>query len=53
MNQKGHQTVKKNSQNLINIYVLPFKAKEIMASYFFFIRLNVKEFKPKIHLMKI
>jgi hypothetical protein len=43
---------KKNSQNLINIYVFPFKAMVIMASYCFFVHLNVKEFKPKIHLMK-
>jgi len=40
-------TAKKNSQNLINIYVLPFTAMEIMASYYFFIHKNVKEFKPK------
>jgi hypothetical protein len=53
MSQKGHQTANKNSQKLINIYVLLSKAMEIMASYFFFIHLNVKEFKPKIHLMKI
>jgi hypothetical protein len=53
MGQKRHQTTKTNSQKLINIHVLPSKAMEIMASYFFFIRLNVKEFKPKIHLMKI
>jgi hypothetical protein len=51
--QKGHRTAKKNSKKLINIYVLPSKAMEIMASYFFFILLNVKDFKPKIHLMKI
>jgi hypothetical protein len=53
MSQKGHRTTKKNSKKLINIYVLPSKAMEIMASYFFFILLNVKDFKPKIHLMKI
>jgi hypothetical protein len=46
-------TIKKNSQNLINIYVLPFKNMEIMASYCFFIHMDVKEFKPKIRLMKI
>jgi hypothetical protein len=33
LNQKGHLTLKKNSQHLINIYVLPFKAIAIMASY--------------------
>jgi hypothetical protein len=43
---------KKNSKNRINIYVFPFKAMAIMASYCFFIHMNVKEFKPKIHLMK-
>jgi hypothetical protein len=53
MSQKGHQTANKNSQKLINIYVWLSKAMEIMATYFFFIRLNVKEFKPKINLMKI
>jgi hypothetical protein len=52
MNQKGCQIAKKNNQNWINIYVLPFKAMAIMASYCFFIHMNVKEFKPKIHLMK-
>ncbi len=45
------QIIKKNNQNWINIYVLPFKAMEIMTS-FFFIRMNVKKFKPTIHLMK-
>jgi hypothetical protein len=53
MSEKGHWITKKNSQKLINIYVLPSKAMEIMASYFFFIHLNVKELKPKINLMKI
>jgi hypothetical protein len=33
MSQKRHWTAKKNNQNLINTYVLPFKAMEIMASY--------------------
>jgi len=51
MNQKGLRTVKKN-QNWINIYVFPFKAMAIMVSYCFFIHVNVKEFKQKIHLMK-
>ncbi len=37
---------------MINIYVFPFKATEIMASYYFFIDMNVKEFKPKIYFMK-
>ncbi len=39
-------------QNWINIYVLPFKAMAIMVSCCFFIHMNGKEFKPKIHLMK-
>jgi hypothetical protein len=52
MNQKGRQIAKKNGQKWINIYVFPFKAMVIMASYCFFIHMNVKEFKPKIHLMK-
>jgi hypothetical protein len=50
--QKRRQTAKKNNQNWINIYVLPFKAMVIMASYCFFIHMNVKELKPKIYLMK-
>jgi len=52
-NQKGHQTSKKKkNQNWINIYVFPFKVMAIRESYCFFIHMNVKEFKPKIHLMK-
>jgi hypothetical protein len=50
--QKMHWTTKKNNQNWINIYVLPFKAMAILASYCLFIHMNVKELKPKIHLMK-
>jgi hypothetical protein len=42
----------KKNQNLINIYVLPFKTMAIMASYCFSIHMNVKEIKPKIHLMR-
>jgi hypothetical protein len=49
---KKHRTTKKNNQTLINIYVLPFKAMTIMTNYCFSIHMNVKEFKPKIHLMK-
>jgi hypothetical protein len=46
MNQKEHNIIKKNSQNWINIYVLPFKAMAIMASQrCFYIHMNVKEFK--------
>jgi hypothetical protein len=33
MSQKSCQTTKKNSQNLIYIYVFPFKAMAIMLSY--------------------
>ncbi len=51
MSQKGCQTTKKNNQNWIYIYVLLFKAIAIMASYYFSIDMNVKEFKLKIHLM--
>jgi hypothetical protein len=55
MSQKGCETAKKNNQNWINIYVFPFKAMTIMAimtSFLFFIHMDVKEFKPKIHLIK-
>jgi hypothetical protein len=52
MNQKGLRIAKKNNQNWINIYVFPFKIMGIMVSYCFFIHINVKELKPKIHLMK-
>jgi hypothetical protein len=38
MSQKGRWIAKKNSQNWINIYVFPFKAMTIMASYCFFIQ---------------
>jgi hypothetical protein len=43
---------KKDNQNWINIDVLPFKPMAIMVSYCFFIHMNVKDFKPKLHLMK-
>ncbi len=49
---KGCQIAKKNNQNWINIYVLPFKAMAILANCCFFIQINVKKFKPKIHLIK-
>jgi len=42
----------KNSQDWRNIYVLPFKTMAIMASYSFFIYMNINEFKPKINLIK-
>jgi hypothetical protein len=42
----------KNNQDWRNIYVLPFKTMEIIASWSFFIHMNVKEFKQKIHLIK-
>jgi hypothetical protein len=31
---------------------LPFKTMTIMVNCYFFIHMNVNEFKPKIHLMK-
>jgi hypothetical protein len=43
---------KEKQSNWINIYVLPFKAMAIMPSYCFFIHMNVKELKQKIHLIK-
>ncbi len=52
MSQKRCWTTKKNRENWINIFIFPFKAMAIMASYLIFIHMNVKEFKPKIHLMK-
>jgi hypothetical protein len=53
INQKRCPMMKKNNQNWKNIYVLPyFETMEIMASYSFFIHMNVKKFKPKIHLIK-
>jgi len=50
--QKGCQMGLKNSQDWGNIYVLSFKTIAIMASWSFLILMNVKEFKPKIHLIK-
>jgi hypothetical protein len=41
MSQKMGRTTMKNSQNLINIYVFPFKAIAIMVNYCFFIHMNV------------
>ncbi len=52
MSQKVRQIAKKNNQNQINIYVLLFSAMAIMANYYFFIHMNVKEIKLKIYLMK-
>jgi hypothetical protein len=52
MNQEGHEKTKKNNQSWRNIYVLPFKTMVLIASCSFFIHMNVKEFKPKIHLIK-
>jgi len=43
---------KENNQNWRNIYVLLFNTMAIMASCSFFIHMNVKQFKPKIHLIK-
>jgi len=50
--KKASNRKEKNIENLLNIHVLPFKTMAIMKNYFYFIHLNVKEFKPKIHLMK-
>jgi hypothetical protein len=36
MSQEGCRITKKNSQNWIHIYVFPFKAMAIMASFLFF-----------------
>jgi hypothetical protein len=51
MSQNGHLTTKKNSQNWINIYVMPFKAMAIMAGYCLFIWM-LKNSDQKINLMK-
>jgi hypothetical protein len=42
---------KEKQPKFLFIYVLPFKTMEIMTSCFF-IHMNVKEFKPKSHLIK-
>jgi hypothetical protein len=42
----------KNSQDWKNICVLTFKTMAIMASCSILNYMNVKEFKPKIHLIK-
>jgi hypothetical protein len=46
MSQKGHQITKKNNQNWKKYLCLRFKTMAIMASYYFFIHMNVKELKP-------
>jgi len=46
-NQKGRQNTKNVFKKWINIYVLPFKAMAIMASYCFFSHMNVKDLKKK------
>ncbi len=51
--QKKVPDYKNKNQNRINMYVLPFKAMQIMASCYFFIYMFVKKFKPKIHLIEI
>jgi hypothetical protein len=43
---------KEKCQNWKNVYVLPIKTMVIMASYYYFTHVNVKEFKLKIHLIK-
>jgi hypothetical protein len=45
----------KNNQNWKYMYVLPFKTMAIMAiiaNWSFLIHMNIKELKPKIHLIK-
>jgi hypothetical protein len=49
MSQNECRMTKKKNQNWKNMYVLPFKTMAIMASCSFFIHMNVKKFKPKIH----
>jgi hypothetical protein len=51
MSKKTLDCKEKQSIYFLN-YVLSFETMAIMASYFFFINMNFKEFKPKIHLMK-
>jgi hypothetical protein len=45
MSQKGCKMGLKNNQDRKNIYVVPFKTMAIMASWYFLIHMNVKEFK--------
>jgi hypothetical protein len=52
MSQNECQMGFKNNQDWKNIYVLPLKTMVIMASWLFLIHMNVKEFKPNIHLIK-
>jgi hypothetical protein len=49
MNQKRCQTTTKNNQN---IYVYHLKLPGNHGEVVVFIQMNVKEFKPKIHLIK-
>jgi len=35
----------KKKQSKLDIYVLPFKTMEIMASYYYFIHMNVNQIK--------
>jgi hypothetical protein len=37
---------------IVKIYILLFKTMTFMASWSFFIHMNVKKFKPKISLVK-
>ncbi len=43
---------KKNSQNWRNVNVLVFKTMAIIANCSFFIPMNTKKLKLKIHLIK-
>jgi len=49
--KKGNELQKIKSK-LDKYLCFSFKAMTIMESFFFFIHMNVKEFKQKIHLMK-
>ncbi len=42
----------KETKSKLGKFVFPFKPMEIMASCSSFIHMNVKEFKPKIHLIQ-
>jgi hypothetical protein len=50
--QKGHQMLNITSQNQRFIYVLPFETMAIITTCSFFIQMNVKKLKLKIHLIQ-
>jgi heme/copper-type cytochrome/quinol oxidase subunit 4 len=49
--QKRHKMFNIISQNQTFIFLLPFKTIVIMVSLSFFLHMNVKELKVKIHLI--